>query len=675
MLSSRILLPFALVLLLCTATSAQNSGRFDVKRLDATCKPCDDFYQFVNGGWLKDNPVPAAYSRWGTFQILQESNLAVLRGILQDAVQSNAARGTNDQVIGSFYASCMDEPRIEVLGATPITDELARIDKIRNVQDLEAEVIRLHENGIPALFQFGSSFDFKDSSQNIAWAIQGGLSLPNKDYYTKTDDKSNQTRQEFSQHLARMMELLGDKPDEGLQAARIVMKIEMLLADASMTPVERRDPAAQYNKRTLAELRTLTPEFSWTEYLTARGVPSVSVVNIGQPKFFEAVNGMLKTVSIPEWKVYLRWHVLHQAAPRLSSKFVDEDFDFFGRTLTGAKELLPRWRRCVVAADNLLGEALGRVYAGKYFPPEAKARMDAMIDNLVRAYHERLEKIEWMSPATREQALLKLAAFQRKIGNPEKWKDYSSLRLSRDAYYSNTLQAMALEEKRDIAKIDKPVDRGEWNMTPPTVNAYYSPPNNEIVFPAGILQPPFFDPQADDALNYGAIGAVIGHEVTHGFDDQGSQFDPRGNLRSWWTPEDRNKFTNRAECVAEQFSGYQTSDGTSLNGKLVLGESIADLGGITIAYEALKKSMEGKPRPASIDGFTPEQRFFIGWGMIWAMSQRPESERQQTLSDTHPLSQFRVNGPLSNLPEFAVAFGCKAGDAMVRAANRRCQVW
>jgi putative endopeptidase len=675
MLSSRLLLPLILVLLLCTVTTAQNSGRFDVKRMDTTCKPCDDFYQFVNGGWLKDNPVPAAYARWGTFQILQEGNLGVLRGILQDAAQSNAGRGTNDQIIGSFYASCMDEPRIQALGAAPIADELGRIDKMRNVQDLEAELIRLHENGIPAVFQFGSSFDFKDSTQNIAWAIQGGLSLPNKDYYTKTDDKSKQTRQEFTQHLQRMLELLGDKPDQTVEAARIVMKMEMLLAEASMTPVERRDPAAQYNKRSLAELRTLTPDFSWTEYLSARGVPSVSVVNIGQPKFFEAMNGMLKTVSIAEWKVYLRWHVLHHAAPRLSSKFVDEDFNFFGRTLTGAKELQPRWRRCVVAADNLLGEALGRVYVEKHFPHEAKARMDAMIDNLVRAYRERLEKVDWMSPATREQALVKLAAFQRKIGNPEKWKDYSSLRLSRDGYYTNTLQALAFEEKRDVAKIDKPVDKGEWNMTPPTVNAYYSPPNNEIVFPAGILQPPFFDPQADDALNYGAIGAVIGHEVTHGFDDQGSQFDPRGNLRSWWTAEDRNKFTTRAECVAEQFSGYQTSDGTNLNGKLVLGESIADLGGITIAYEALKKSMEGKPRPANIDGFTPEQRFFIGWGMIWAISQRPESERQQTLSDTHPLYQFRVNGPLSNLPEFAAAFGCKAGDAMVRAANRRCQVW
>ena len=453
------------------------------------------------------------------------------------------------------------------------------------------------------------------------------------------------------------------------------MRIEMQLADVSMTPVERRNPAAQDNKRTIAQLRVLTPEFSWTDYLAARGIPKVAQINIAQLKFFEGMDRMLKATPLADWKTYLRWRVLHEAAPRLSSKFVDENFNFFGRTLTGAKELQPRWRRCVAAADELLGEAIGKVYVEKQFSTEAKARMDAMIDNLVRAYRERIQNLDWMSAGTRQEALLKLEAFTRKIGNPPKWKDYSSLRLSRDSYFLNARQAMALEEKWDIEKIDKPVDKTEWSMTPPTVNAYYSPPSNEIVFPAGILQPPFFDPLADDALNYGAIGAVIGHELTHGFDDQGSQFDPQGNLQSWWTEEDRNKFTTRAECVAEQFSGYRTSDGTNLNGKLVLGESIADLGGLTIAYHALLKSMEGKPRPASIDGFTPEQRFFIGWGMIWAMSQRSESERQQALGDTHPLSRFRVNGPLSNLEEFAAAFGCKAGDAMVRSSNRRCQVW
>jgi len=663
-------LSFALILL-----AFQNSSRFDVTRMDTTCKPCEDFYQFVNGTWIKDNPPPASFARWGTFQILQESNLKVLRDILEDAARSNAAVGTSEQIVGSFYASCMDESRVESRGAAPIADELARIDKVGNIRSLQAEVARLHEAGMSTLFIFGASHDYKNSSQNIAWALQGGLSLPNKDYYTKTDDKSRETRDGFVKHVARMFELLGDQPDASAKAAQTVMRIEMQLADASMTPVERRNPAAQDNKRTIAQLRVLTPEFSWTDYLAARGIPKVARINLAQLKFFEGMDRMLKATPLADWKTYLRWRVLHEAAPRLSSKFVDENFNFFSRTLTGARELQPRWRRCVAAADELLGEALGKVYVEKQFSTEAKARMDAMIDNLVRAYRERIQNLDWMSAGTRQEALLKLEAFTRKIGNPPKWKDYSSLRLSRDSYFLNARQAMALQEKWDIEKIDKPVDKTEWNMTPPTVNAYYSPPNNEIVFPAGILQPPFFDPLADDALNYGAIGAVIGHELTHGFDDQGSQFDPQGNLQSWWTEEDRNKFTTRAECVAEQFSGYRTSDGTNLNGKLVLGESIADLGGLTIAYHALLKSMEGKPRPTSIDGFTPEQRFFIGWGMIWAMSQRSESERQQALGDTHPLSRFRVNGPLSNLEEFAAAFGCKAGDAMVRSSNRRCQVW
>ncbi len=653
----------------------QNSMRFDVKRMDTTCKPCDDFYQFVNGNWLKENPVPPEFGSWGTFRILDQDNLTVLRGILEDSARSSAVPGTNEQIVGSFYASCMDEAKIETRGAAPITDELDRIGKIGNVRNLQAEVARLHDAGVNVVFQFGSSQDLKDSSQNIAWMVQGGLSLPNKDYYTKTDDKSKQTRDDFQKHVSKMLELLGDKPADAAKSAATVMILEMQLADVSMDPVERRDPVKQDNKRSLAQLRMMMPGFSWPDYLAARNVPRVTDMNVAQVKFAEGVSRMLKTVPLADWKTYLRWRVLHEAAPRLSAKFVDEDFSFFGRSLTGAKELQPRWRRCVTAADRLLGEALGQVYVAKEFPPEAKARMDRMIDNLVSAYRDRIQKADWMTEATRRQALVKLDAFTRKIGYPPKWKDYSSLKLNRDSYFLNSRQARALEERRDLEKIGKPVDRAEWDMTPPTVNAYYNPQNNEIVFPAGILRPPFFDPRADDAINYGAIGAVIGHEITHGFDDEGSQFDPKGDLKSWWTADDRNKFTNRAECVAEQFGGYQTSAGLNLNGKLVLGESLADLGGVTIAYEALQKSMQGKPRPANIDGFTPEQRFFIGWAMIWATSQREESERQQALSDPHPLSRFRVNGPLSNLETFAAAFGCKANDAMVRAANRKCQVW
>jgi len=671
----RVLLVLNLTAILSATTTAQDSSRFNVKRMDTTCKPCDDFYQFVNGTWFKETQIPPAYSSWGTFQIRTEDNLMVLREILEDAAKSDAAPAKNEQTIGSFYASCVDEPRIEALGSRPIAGDLARIDRINDLKGLQEEIARLHGLGIPAVFYFGASQDLKNSAQTIAQVFQGGLSLPNRDYYTKIDDKSKQTRADFVKHVARMFELLGDAPEKASKGADAILRLESQLAEVSKAPAELRDPAAQDNKRSMAQLRTLTPEFSWTSYVSARGVQQLTEINVAQPKFLEGAYRLLKSEPLADWKTYLRWQLIRNAAPRLSSKFVNENFDFYGRALTGTKELLPRWRRCVAATDRLLGDALGQAYVAKQFPPDARARMDAMIDNLLRAFRERIQSLDWMSDITKQQALLKLKAFTRKIGYPGKWKDYSSLRLSRDSYFINYRQGDMLEIKRNIAKIGKPVDKNEWVMTPPTVNAYYNPPNNEIVFPAGILQPPFFDAQVDDALNYGAIGAVIGHEVTHGFDDQGSQFDPQGNLRTWWTPEDRNKFMTRADCVSEQFGSYQTSDGLNLNGKLVLGESIADLGGVTIAYQAFLKSMEGKPLPANIDGFTPEQRFFIGWATVWANKQRVESERQQALGDGHPLSRYRVNGPLSNLAPFAAAFGCKAGQPMVRPPERRCQVW
>ncbi|HYR87853.1 MAG TPA: M13 family metallopeptidase [Terriglobia bacterium] len=671
----RVVLALILTAILSATTEAQTSSRFNAKWMDPTCKPCEDFYRFVTGTWLKETPIPPAYSRWGTFQIRTEDNLMLLREILENAAKNDAAPGKNEQMIGSFYASCVDEPRIETLGSRPIAGDLARIDRIDDPKSFEDEIARLHGLGVPAVFYFFANHDLKNSSQNIAWVYQGGLSLPNRDYYAKTDDKSKQLRADFVKHVARMFELLGDAPEKASKGADAILNLESQLAEVSMAPAELRDPAALDNKRSMAQLATLTPEFSWTNYVSERGVRKLSEINVAQPKFFEGVNRLLKSVPLADWKTYLRWQVIRNAAPRLSTKFVNEDFDFYGRTLTGTKELLPRWRRCVAATDRLLGEALGQAYVAKQFPPEARARVDAMIDNLVRAFRERIQSLDWMSDTTKRQALLKLEAFTRKIGYPARWKDYSSLRLARDRYFTNYRQGDALEIKRDVAKIGKPVDKTEWTMTPPTVNAYYNPANNEIVFPAGILQPPFFDSQADDALNYGAIGAVIGHEVTHGFDDQGSQYDPEGNLRTWWLPEDRNKFMTRSDCVSEQFGSYQTSDGLNLNGKLVLGESIADLGGLTIAYQAFLKSMEGKPRPANIDGFTPDQRFFIGWATVWANNQRVESERQQTLSDGHPLSRYRVNGPLSNLAAFAAAFGCKAGEPMVRPPERRCQVW
>ena len=673
MLRFRPLVALACVALFSVNVAAQN--RFTPQWMDPTCKPCDDFYQFVNGNWLKDNPIPNAFAAWGTFNILQQDNRKVLQEILEDATRAGANAGEATRLVGTFYGSCMDEAHIDSQGITPIADELARIDGIKDTRGLQAEIARLHNAGVPAVFQFGSAPDQQNSSRTIPNISQGGLSLPNKDYYTKTDDKSKQTRAEFVKHMARMFELLGHTGQRASEEADTVLRIQSQLADGAMDPVEARDLAATSNKRLLAQVQQLTPEFSWKDYVSARFVPVFSDLNIAQPKFFQNLNRMLTSVPLADWQTYLRWQLLNSSAAALSSKFEEEHFNFFNRTLTGTREMEPRWQRCAVATDAPLGEALGQAFIEKRFTPEAKARMSALVDNLTRTFRERIQTREWMSEATKQQALTKLDSITRKIGYPDKWRNYASVRLARDTYFENTRQALTFEARRNLDKIGKPTDRTEWTMTPPTVNAYYRPANNEIVFPAGILQPPFFDPQADDALNYGAIGAVIGHEMTHAFDDRGSQFDAKGDLKNWWTPEDRNKFATRAECVSEQFSGYKTTEGMNLNGKLVLSESIADLGGITMAYYALMKSMEGKPRPANIDGFTPEQRFFIGYAVVWARNQRPEAERRQALTDAHALARYRTNGPLSNLKEFAAAFACNANDAMVRQANRQCQIW
>jgi predicted metalloendopeptidase len=472
-----------------------------------------------------------------------------------------------------------------------------------------------------------------------------------------------------------MFGLLGDESAKAAANAKTVMAIETKLAEASMTNVERRNPVKTYNKMTLAQLKELNSNFSWDAYFKDIKHAEISELNVMQPDFFRALDKTLTATSIEDWKTYLRWQLATTAAPFLSSKFVDANFDFYSKYLTGTKEQLPRWRRCVVATDGNIGEALGEVYVKKSFPPDAKQRMQAMIKNLIAALRDDLATIPWMGDETRKQAIGKLDAFAQKIGYPDKWQDYSALKIDRKSYAENAMRAQQFEFYRDLNEIGKEVDRGRWLMTPPTVNAYYQPLKNEIVFPAGILQPPFFDFTADDALNYGAIGAVIGHEMTHGFDDRGRQYDAEGNLREWWSPEDLKNYQTRAACVELQFSGYKVEEGLFQNGKLVLGESIADLGGLKIAYRAFQKSLEGKPRPKDIDGFTPEQRFFLGWGQVWATNYRPEFARQQALTDSHPLSRFRVNGPLSNLPEFAQAFSCKDGDPMVRPASDRCEIW
>jgi len=649
-----------------------SSWGFSLDNLDRTCKPCDDFYEFAMGGWMKANPIPPEYSTWGTFTRLRDNNLTALHTILEAATKSTATPGSNEQKISDFYSSCMDTSAIEAAGLKPIAGDLAAIDAINDRKALDAEIARLQGKGASVIFRFSSGQDFKDSSKVIAQAGQGGLGMPNRDYYFREDDKSKQLRTDYVAHVTNMFELAGDAPEKAVAEANTVMAMETALAKASRTPVELRDREKNYNPTPLSDMKTLTPDWSWEDYLRAIGAPKLEVVNVGQPEFFKEVNHELSTVPLADWKVYLRWHLLHANAPALPERFVLENFDFYDKKLNGVKEILPRWKRCVQATDRNLGEALGAAYVEKYFPPAAKARAKEMVNNLIAALREDIPTLSWMGAETKKQALAKLEAFTVKIGYTDKWRDYSKLSIDRGSYAENVRRGSEFERSRQLAKIGKPLDRTEWTMTPPTVNAYYNSGMNEIVFPAGILQPPFYDPNADDAVNYGGIGAVIGHEISHGFDDQGSKFDGQGNLHEWWTPEDRKSFTEHGDCVVNQFNGYEVEPGLHQNGKLVLGESIGDLGGLAIAYAAYEKSIAGK-RPKDIDGFTPEQRFFLGWAQVWGTNQRAEAARTQTNTDPHPLPRFRGNGPLSNTEAFAKAFGCKRGDPMVR--EQACKIW
>jgi putative endopeptidase len=661
------------------AGSAKSSGPaahgVELTILDKTCKPCEDFYHFASGEWLAKNPVPAAYPSWGRFNELAERNRELLHQILEGAAaNTKASPGSNEQKIGDFYASCMNEKQINAAGAKPLGVEMAGIEAVRSAGGLQEEIARLQGMGVRALFNFGSTQDEKNSSQVIGSADQGGLGLPDRDYYTKTDDRSKQIRRQYEEHVAKMLALAGDDDAKATTEAKAIVELETKLADASLTRVERRDPEKTYHKMSRSELRALTPNWSWEGYFQEIGYTNIDSVDVSAPKFFETVSQALKETPLETWKTYLRWHLVNSAAPYLSDPFVDEDFNFKGRVLQGTQELLPRWKRCVSATDRQLGEALGQIYTRKYFPPEAKARALEMVNHLIDALHDDLQTLPWMSPATRKQALAKLATFTRKIGYPDKWRDYSAYAVDRGPYALNRMRGAQFEFKRDLNKIGKPVDRTEWGMTPPTVNAYYSPEMNEIVFPAGILQSPFFDMNADDASNYGAMGAVIGHEMTHGFDDEGRKFDAQGNLRDWWTPEDEKNFNERAACVEKQFDGYVVQDDIHENGKLVLGESIADLGGLNLAYRALQKAEKGK-KPALIGGLTADQRFFLSFAQIWASNDRPEFERLMVNTNPHPLARIRAIAAPSNMPEFARAFDCKEGNAMARPSAIRCQIW
>ena len=668
----RFVTTLAVLLSLWTAALAQSSG-FDTSRLDRSADACDDFFQFANGKWVKDTAIPPSQARWGSFTILQENNRDVLHDILEKAIKEKAAKGSNIQMIGDYYASCMDEAAIEKAGTKPLDPIFKQIAKLKTANDVKREIAVLHKQGYPALFRIGGGSDAKDSNMVILNANQGGLTLPNRDYYVKDDAKSVEIRGKFVEYMTNMFKLLGETPEAAAADAKISMDIQMRLAKAQTSPADLRDPDKNYNKISITAAQAIIPNFSLTDYIKERGMPPVTEIDFGQPGFFKEVNAMLADTPVDSWKTYMRWMVLNSSAGSLPKAFVDENFNFNGRVLQGTKEQQERWKRCVQSTDGTLGESLGAEYVKVKFTPEAKSRMDQMITNLFVAMKAHIQGLAWMSAETKVKAIAKLDAYKRKIGYNEHPRGYAGLNLDRKSFAENNARARAFQIARNVADIGKPTDKTRWGMNPPLVNASYNPSYNDITFPAGILQPPFFNFQADDAINYGGIGAVIGHEVSHGFDDQGSKFGPDGNLKSWWTAEDRAKFDERAACVVDQFNNYEVAPGLKINGRLTLGENIGDLGGTAIAYSALMDALKGKPRPADIDGFTPEQRFFLGWAQVWATKSTPEFDRTQVLGDPHAAARYRVNGPLSNMPQFASAFGCKQGSKMVR--EKFCEIW
>jgi putative endopeptidase len=647
----------------------------DPANIDRSANACTDFNQFANGGWMKNNPLPAAYSRWGSFEELGEGNQAALTSILQAAAASTKANEpANYKKIGTYYSNCMDSAAAEKAGVDPIKPELHRISEIDSREDVQEEIAHLQMIGVNVLFGFGSTQDQKNSSSVIGGAYQGGIGLPDRDYYFKTDAASQEIRKNYVAHIGRLFQLAGSTAAEAAADADRVMAFETALAASAKTRIALRDPEANYHLRTSAQLASMTPNFKWKKYFNDLGAPAIPAVDVQNLEFFATVDSLMAKAPLDDWKAYFRYKTINNAAGNLSSAFVNENFAF-SKTLTGAKEMLPRYKRCTRAADGGLRDAVGQAYVEKNFPASAKSRALAMVHNLESVLKDRINSLTWMSDATKKQAVVKLAAFTEKIGYPDKWRDYSTLDIKKGPFIDNIYAVNVYENKRDLDMIGKPVDRTQWGMTPATVNAYYNPSMNEIVFPAGIMQPPFFSPTADDAVNYGGMGSVIGHEMSHGFDDQGAQYDPQGNLKNWWTDADLAAFKQKTGLVSSQFDNYTVLDSIHVQGKLTLGENIADLGGLNIAYAALEKSMAGKPRPASIDGFTPEQRFFLAWAQIWRQNITPQAARQRALTDPHAPGQWRVNGPLSNMPQFAAAFGCKEGDPMVRGESVRAFIW
>jgi putative endopeptidase len=667
-LSAAVLLPCGLF-----AQDLKTTPSFDLGAIDRKANPCQDFYQYSCGTWLANNPIPPDQASWGRFSELNERNREILHQILEAAAKSSST-DPDTRKIGDYYATCMDEATINSKGMAPIQPELDRIAAITGIRDLSDMIGRLHRVGVDVLFNFSSGQDFKDSNAVIGQADQGGIGLPERDYYFRDDAKAVETRKEYVAHIARMFQLMGVSAADAQTQADTVMRLETALAKISLDVTARRDPATVYHKMKLAEFEGLSDSFDWSLYFKQINAPAMESLNVAAPDFFKGQEALLKSIPIADWKVYLTFHLVHsQAALVLPTKFSQENFAFYGKYLTGAQEQKARWKRCVSATDGDLGEALGKAYVDKTFGAEGKQRTLDMVNHLEAAMGQDLEKLTWMTPATRKKAIEKLHTVTNKIGYPDKWRDYTALSIVRGDAIGNNLRSNQFEFDRQLTKIGKPVDRLEWQMTPPTVNAYYDPQMNNINFPAGILQPPFFDKEANDAINYGAIGAVIGHELTHGFDDQGRQFDLKGNFEDWWTKADAKAFDDRAECLVKEYSSFDIPGGVHMNGKLTLGENTADNGGIRIAWMALMSDLAGKTLP-KLGGFNEAQQFFLGFGQIWCTNNTPEVERLQAQTDPHSIDKYRVNGTVSNMPEFQKAFGCKVGMPMVRG-GQACRVW
>ena len=684
--TTRVLCVFSMLLLLATvAGSAQTSPAsssvpreipvFDVTAIDKTIDPCVDFYQYACGSWMKNNPIPPDKARWGRFDELFERNLYILRDLLTEA-QAPGKHSPPATMVGDFYGSCMDEAAIEKKGTAPLMPELEPIRGIETKAALIRQVAAMHRDSIPALFAFYSQPDMHDSTETIANLDQGGMTLPDRDYYLKDDAKSVETRQKYVEHVQKMFELVGDKTEVAAAEAKTVLIVETGLAKAAMDRTVRRDPKTRDHKMTVAEIATLAPNFDLTVYFADNGSPKFTSLNVGNPDFFKEVNEQLKTVPLEDWKVYLRWKTIKEYAPLLTNAFVEEDFNFNGQYMSGRKEMEPRWKRCVKATDENLGMALGKLYVDRTFGAEGKERTLKMVQAIENAMHQDIGQLTWMSDTTKKKAYEKLNAIVNNIGYPDTWRDYSLVVIKSDDYAGNTVRASAFEVQREYKKIDRPTDRKDWGMTPPTVNANYRASMNDINFPAGILQPPFYGKLMDDAVNFGAIGVVIGHELTHGFDDQGRKFDAEGNFRDWWTADDAKEFEQRAGCTANEYSGFvSVKDGkgeVKLNGKLTLGENTADNGGLKLAYMALM-SMIGDTPLKLIDGYTPAQRYFLAYGQIWCQNVTDQEARKRVLTDSHSPGRWRVNGAVQNSAGFQQVFGCKAGQPMV--AENACRVW